>query len=343
MEIQKKIRQRSRILKRMLPAVLAAGVLTGCGSCAPGEDLSRYESMQLLADPDFLQGFTVRGQDTKDRGVFAFGQTDTDPVWILGQWNSGPCLWDDRQESAANVLTDGVIKTVTYDQKKHAVALRLNTIPYYDGRGGTTDAWPHLLMEEALPISADTKDTRKLDFYSLSADKIIVSMEIRMTDYHFVEIPGVNAAQFLSYYYVRSKTGHDFIWFGVPLFDNRGLSDLYWAMDNGSGRMIYGIPMAETYQNSVHSLLREDGTPYVSDRWISVSVDIKPRLLDMIERGLEGGYLKNVSSPDDLYLSGVNIGWEIIGSFDATVEVRNFRITSYIDPERETAGASQDA
>ncbi len=326
------------------PAVSDAPALTA--EPEPTEYV-RYDSMQLFSDIEFRNGFTVIGQNTVKKGNIYLDPenpegTDVKPTWMIAQWNSGPCLYRDRAESAVNVATDGSIKTVTIDPSDRSVSLRLNTIPYYNGAPGTTEKWPHLLLEQS-PLDFDpsaSSDADKAPFYSCSADKIVVSLDIRMNSYDFVDIEGVNAAQFLSYYYLKSKTGDDFVWFGVPLFDNRGETGIYWAIDTaGSDRMIYNIASTDTYKNSPHSLLDADGNPIVSDEWIHVEVDVRPHIEAVLQRGLAEGVFKYAKSMDDLYISGVNIGWETIGSFDIDIQIRNFGVTSYI--KAETNGAAE--
>ena len=302
-----------------------------------------YTSMQLFEDTEFRNGFTIMGQNTVKRGnVYIDPEnqegTGEKPSWMIAQWNSGPCLYRDRAESAQNIVTDGTIKTVTFDPSDRSISLRLNTIPYYDGKPGTTEKWPHLLLEQS-PLDIDPKkpdDAEKLPYYSCSVDKMVVTLDIRMNDYKFVYVDGVNAAQFLSYYYIKSKDNKDFIWFGVPLFDNRGETGIYWALDTaGSNQMIYSIASTDTYKNSPHSLLNGAGEPIVSDEWIHVEVDIRPHIEALLELGLKEGKFKSAKTLNDLYISGVNIGWETIGSFDIDVQIRNFKLTGYIEKEAE--------
>jgi len=338
-----------RLLCGALTAVLA--LLTACGAGGGLTPSNRtevqYTSMQLIGDTEFREGFKIIGQNTKAQGnvlLYAEGDAQTeaeDPVWMIAQWNSGLSLYKKRAESAPNVLTEGVAKTVTLDTESRAISLRLNTIPLYDGEGGTTSNWPHLLLEQYLNIDASETGTERMKYYSCSADRIILSMDIRMTSYEFVDIPGVNAAQFLSYYYIKSKTGDDFVWFGAPLFDNRGETGIYWAVDTaGSDRMIYSISSYDTYKNSAGSMLTSSGEPrlwtgdsktsdpvYGKDGWIHVEVDLKPHIEAMFERGMAEGTFKYAKSLEDLYISGMNIGFETIGSFDITVELKNLRLT----------------
>jgi hypothetical protein len=346
------------LLTPAMPVISAVLLLTGLPGCArpegplPTEERTaeatpeptpekRYRTMQLFDDVDYKKGFTVIGQNTVKRGNIYLDPENPEgtggkPSWMIAQWNSGPCLYRERVDSDFNVITDGSIKTVTFDPADRSVSLRLNTIPYYNGAPGTTDKWPHLLLEQS-PLDFDpsaSSDKEKAPFYSCSADKMVVSLDIRMNSYEFVYVDGVNAAQFLSYYYLKSKKGDDFVWFGVPLFDNRGETGIYWAIDTaGSDRMIYSIASTDTYKNSPHSLLDKDGAPIVSDEWIHVEVDIRPHIEAVLERGLAEGVFKYAKTLDDLYVSGVNIGWETIGSFDIDVQIRNFGLTSFIEEE----------
>ena len=47
--------------------------------------------------------------------------------------------------------------------------------------------------------------------------------------------------------------------------------------------------------------------------------------------GRKDGFLKSVRSAEDFHVSGTNIGWEIIGSFDACMEIKNYSVVSYVN------------
>ncbi len=349
--------------KKRIPAGIISVLMTGlmcmtcgCGGAGSGTAATdevpgtsapeptperKYTMMQLFDDFDYRNGFTVIGQNTVKRGnVYLDPERpeggEEKPSWMIAQWNSGPCLYRDRVETAQNILSDGSVKTVTFDPADRSVALRLNTFPIYNGAPGKTDKWPHLLLEQS-PLDfnpAKSVDSEKAPYYCCSADRMEVELDIRMNSYRHEEIEGVNAAQFLSYYYLKSVTGDDFIWFGVPLFDNRGETQIYWAVDTaGSDRMIYSIASTDTYKNSPHSLLNASGEPIVSDEWIHVKVDLKPHLEAVLNRALSDGKLKYAKSLDELYISGVNIGWETIGSFDAEIQIRDFKLCSYVEDD----------
>ena len=50
----------------------------------------------------------------------------------------------------------------------------------------------------------------------------------------------------------------------------------------------------------------------------------------MLEHGQADGYFK-ANTLNGLCLNGMNMGWETIGTFDHTMYVKNFALTSYPD------------
>lgn len=59
-------------------------------------------------------------------------------------------------------------------------------------------------------------------------------------------------------------------------------------------------------------------------------IDIRPYLDDMLSHGLADGYF-DAQTLSELCINGMNLGWETIGTFDHTMEMRNLRLDSYID------------
>ena len=67
-----------------------------------------------------------------------------------------------------------------------------------------------------------------------------------------------------------------------------------------------------------------------NEAFVSVEIDIRPYLDDMLEHGLADGYF-DAQTLSELCINGMNLGWETIGTFDHTMEMRNLRLDSYID------------
>lgn len=276
---------------------------------------------QIIPDNHFKRGFVVLSQKNHEKnnmvsesGLFVY--SDEKPVWKLAQWDSGPCLWTTRIPSDKYILTDGISRSVRYNPAEGFLALRLDTSAFYKGKPAMAGMyWPHLLIEQS-------------GFRADAGNRPVIKGKLRLLDYRQTAVSGdyVRAAQFLMFLYLRSKTGNDFVWFGLHFFDSRAAySDKYIGYDGGkadaSQALIYSIGERCIFPERS---LWENGLPCVSDRWLDFSVDLQPHIGDMIAYGLKDGYLKNINTAADIDICGLNIGWETIASFDHTMEIKNF-------------------
>ncbi len=295
-------------------------------------DLTFKDGIQLISQKDHANGDVFSVLDEHD----FYGGEANYPVWRLAQWDSGPCLVENRVESAPTVITDGMGRSFGYDPEQNVMTFELDTSLYYHGKPAVQgDYWPHLLVEQD-NFSQSLESAKDKDFLICDADRLVLSMDIRMLEFLETPIEGdwVRAAQFLMYFYVKGTDTHDFCWFGLQLFDNRAdRTDHYIGYDGGkadsSGAMIYSIGSKYVYRNSGRTLY-EKKKPDTSGEWVHVEIDLKPYLEDMLEKGLEDGYF-TVDSLSELYIGGMNVGWETIGTFYHTMEIRNLQLVSYID------------
>ncbi len=301
-------------------------------------------TMQLIPDITFRTGMELISQKDHANGdAFSvldiqnfYGGTSGSPRWRLAQWDSGPCLVENRVESDVTTITDGIGRSFVYQPDKNRMTFELDTSLYYQGKPALMgDWWPHLLIEQA-SFDYDTLSDEAQAYYRCDADRMVVSFDIRLTDYANTPIDGdwVNAAQFLMYFYVKGVDTNDFCWFGLQLFDNRWeKNDHYIGYDGGkadaSGAMIYSIGSKYVYRSAGRTLYKA-GKPDVSGEWVHVESDIRPYLDDMLEHGLADGYF-DAQTLSELCINGMNLGWETIGTFDHTMEMRNLRLDSYID------------
>ena len=295
-------------------------------------DLTFQDGIDLISQKDHANGDAFSVLDSHS---FYGGETDM-PVWRLAQWDSGPCFVENRIPSDPTIITDGMGRSFGYDPEQNVMTIELDTALYYHGKPAVQgDYWPHLLVEQAnfTQSLASSKDKKYL---SCDVDRLVLSMDIRLMEFTETPIEGdwVRAAQFLMYFYVKGTDTHDFCWFGVQLFDNRAdRTNNYIGYDGGkadsSGAMIYSIGSKYVYKNSGRTLY-QNKVPDTSGKWVHVEIDLKPYLEDMLEKGLEDGYF-TVDSLDELYISGMNLGWETIGTFYHTMEVRELQLISYIE------------
>ena len=294
-------------------------------------DLDFQGGIQLISQKDHANGDKFSVLDTHD---FYGGQAQN-PVWRLAQWDSGPCLVENRVESAQTVITDGVGRSFAYHPEQNKMTFELDTSLYYQGKPAVEgDYWPHLLVEQGQFVRAD--DAQAVQSLRCDAERMILSMDIRLTEVTETPVDGdwVRAAQFLMYFYVKGIETNDFCWFGVQLFDSRyDKTAHYVGYDGGkadaSGAMIYSIGSRYVYKNSGRTLYQKK-KPDTSGEWVHVEIDLKPYLEDMLERGLADGYFK-ADSLSELYINGMNVGWETIATFDHTMEIKNLQLVSYAE------------
>lgn len=278
---------------------------------------------QILPDYNFKNGFNVLSQKDHENGnrvtklgEFVYG--DSKPVWKLAQWDSGPCLWVNRIPSDSYTLSDGVSRYAVYNPVEESLKLRLDTSAFYNGQPARAGMyWPHLLIEQS-------------GFCADVGEQLKISGKIRLLGYKETPIDGdyVRAAQFLLFLYLRSKTGDDFVWFGLHFFDSRAaFSDKYIGYDGGkadaSQALIYSLGERSIF--SERSLWK-DGAPFVSEEWLNFSVDLRPHIDDMITYGLKDGYFKNIHAAEDFVVCGLNVGWESIATFDHIMEIKDLEL-----------------
>lgn len=299
-----------------------------------GLPLKGYESKQLFYDIGFENGFSVVGQETVNGegvklGNFTYNEDTESPYWMIAQWNSGNCLWNDRIDSEKYTITDGLTKAVTYKPADKSISMRLNAANVYKGEAATYENWPHLLLEQSPICDYNQLNESDKTFYNCSADRIILSLDIKLSDFiDTTNKEGVNAVQFLSYIYLKGTDNNKFIWFGLNLFDDRGYQSETWALDKGSGQMIFCLSTKDTFGSNRKSLYRS-GKPFVSDEWVHVEVDLKPYIEKAMKKANESDTFADKVSANDFYIGGTNIGFEIHGNYDCTIDIKDFKLTSY--------------
>lgn len=299
-----------------------------------GLPFDSYEQKKLFNDADFINGFTVVSQQTENGnqiplGDFVYNESENSPSWTIAQWNSGNCLWENRIDSDKCTITDGLTKTVTYNPEDKSVSMRLNASNVYNGEAATYENWPHLLLEQSPVCDYQALSEDDKAFYNCSADRIVLELDIRLKD--FVDTTnkdGVNATQYLAYFYLKGTETHEFIWFGVNLFDDRGPTDTVWSLDKASGQMIYCLSSKDTFGSDRKSLFRK-GKPFVSDEWTHVEVDLTPHIEKAMKKANDSDTFSRKVKAEDFYIGGTNIGFEIHGNYDCTVDIKNFNLTSY--------------
>jgi len=309
---------------------------------------STTNSKELIPDRNFLNGFTVNSQkDSKNNfayykeGNFDYGKSGLVPMWVIAQWASGPDLWTNRLftdlgNDNFKYSDNNKSKWITIDTKTPSIALRIDSKPYYgDNDRKAGEEWPHLLIERGRFVNLDDIPAEEAKFYKVGEmEKLIVTMDVKLTDFQdWMGAKGnknLHAAAYYLYLYLSSKSG-DFIWFGLPIFDNRNPSPgEYVAIDGGkadaSGKMIYLIASKEFFGNKSFF---KDGKPFPSNKSLPIQIDILPFIKRAFSIGVNKGWLKQTKSANDFVVNGLNLGWEMPGTYRGEIVTKGLSVKSY--------------
>jgi len=284
----------------------------------------------VFSDLSFRQGFLLSyPHAARGRAVaatMALGRADARPLWRLCQWGTKYNLADAScvPGPQGDVCYENQGKRVVVggpDSPRRDLILEIRGQAEYGTRPRRAgESWPHLLIEQ------DTPRPFRID----ALEHLTLSVRLRLlhctdhmaaTDYD----PGLHAAQFQMFLIVKNvnpqaKDHGDYFWFGVPFFDNRHDSPrAYMAKDAGksdaTGKFIYTVAAQAVGIR-----------PLKSGQWVDVEANLLPHIKRGLAEAVARGYLE-AGNEQDYAVVNMNLGWEIPGTFDAAMQVRDLRIS----------------
>lgn len=271
---------------------------------------------QVLEDPTFSRGFILTGATHREsKRTETLGRKNVKPAWQIAQWHSkGKLDRIDRCERSIRLYDD--FKSVTLDRETGAINLTLEASKEYEKpRTSASDPWVHLLLEQS-PFREPVKIA--------DAKTIWVEFDFELTrlQVHGKPDPGLHTAQVGWFLYLKnqnreSKGFHDFLWFGLSLFDaRRDFTKLYAAQDFAmpEGRFIYTLG-SESYLKEKVSVGKRH----------RVRFDILPEIQKALEVAHSRGFILH-STVADMSFDGTNIGWEIPGVYDVGITFHHLSI-----------------
>jgi len=301
--------------------------LSACGNKETGSDPAeikpQLDTISLISDPNFSQGLTLARANEPSPGSLNPYDTQTGkPIWNIAEWGTKYFL----TQSDRNIIDDQIVytnqgKTIKFQKLPNGmeVGMTVTTSKEYDRPRQANESWPHLLVEQEFSKTPYIKDLKKL---ILKFNGRLVSSERMMTDDEYNT--GLHAAQFQLFITVQNRNKNsayygDFLWFGIPFYDNRNeLIPLYAAQDIGkgdaTGKFIYSIGSTDLMSGTFHD-----------KNWHNIEKDIYPHILKALELAKKRGYLTG-SFLEEFQLSGMNLGWEVPGTFDVDFEYNGFDI-----------------
>lgn len=288
------------------------------------------DAQEQFQDAAFKNGFRVSASLSRatpnELGVVTLPtNADAKPSWRLAQWNSrhlllpgtapqqidGAWIWDtpgkriSLTENGDNVSTLSLGVSGT---KEYAGQMRKKGEP-----------WPHLLVEQQFGnggLSAANPLTFHARFRVLSCAVASNAEKSSLES-------GLHTAQVSAYWTAKvfrdDKPTGDMFWFGIPFFDARyPIPPGHFAQDRapgGSNKFISNLPGELFYD-----------TPTGDGAWHTLDVNLAPHLREGFQRAQDAGYLEEYSF-EDLRLTSFNLGWELQGPYDATIEIRGLSLT----------------
>jgi len=293
----------------------------------------------LFSDPNFENGFKVFGMSTADggnEGSFVFNPLESSgrQYWQIAQWGSRYSFADSAHTKIKKLgngvfSMDNTTKVFTIDTKTNKMTFTGLASKCYDTHRTGSEPWLHLLISQGF-VKSKTKVSE------LKSVVVKHSNRLTMFEDHMGSAfnPSSHAAQFLMYFSVsnndiNSPELNRYLWFGFPFFDNRHewneASSMY---DKGTNSLMVGIGNRVLYQTNGKNNCWKNGKINASPNaeWSSFELDVLPLIKQALITAHKDGYLLQTSL-EQLVISGMNMGWEIPGTYDATMEVKDFSVT----------------
>lgn len=324
-----------------VPIPLKEYQVPGAYSLFPALDLNRGFAVSGLnsAEEYSIPRYTFLYNPAKDAGYR--------PNWKISQWNSGTSLRDEtktayKRNADGSYTVSNDFKTVSYSPKTGILTMRLNASAYYKAPRKNGESWPHLLLSPVSDFYGCT--TPDYAYYPSNCEEMRLQLSCRLTDFTDYmgsrSNPNLHAAQLLLYLYVKGfredgTTAH--MWFGIPIFDNRtqhlaegGMIDS--GQQNASGEFIYALPTRDTMHTTFVS---DTGEVIPSRDWVDIDVDIIPYLHRALQLAQKNGFFTGITW-DNLVVTGMNLGFELPGTYDVECDFRDLKLTAYVGTQSKT-------
>lgn len=280
----------------------------------------------LFRDPGFEAGLRLSATSITSRplhlGTVLSARPEAEPSWRLAQWGSRFPLVPTQQpeQSGPTTILANAGKAVAIERgAQPLVSLTVRGSEEFGTRARQWgENWPHLLIEQTFADPVRPSTLEALRFH----------LRFRVTRCSPLEgAPqdrGLHTAQVSAYWIlqntnVESPDYRDMLWFGLPVCDARyaiprGHRELDRGHTDASGKFIYLVAGREFWNADV-----KDG------RWHTLDVELLP-YLDEALRTAQGRGLLGDSTLGDMALTSFNLGWEVTGAWDATIELTELRL-----------------
>lgn len=319
-------------MKKIINCFIILILLLVVSGCKKPNNNHEIKEIELLSDNCFKNGFTFNPADKEPQPEnryplpydLTYGNPSDSISWIVEQFGNIYGLADAYAIDGKKVeyressyIIEDPSKKMIINPELGSLTFELNASKEYTSPRKSKEAWPHLIMEQGFKEQLIVKD---IETIKLRMDVTLNQAINQMSETEYD--PSLHTAQYLMYIVLRSNAAADageFMWFGIPIYDARykylpesGMADA--GTSGNTGKFIYQMPQNEFMPNGLPA---------------GEKVDIDVDLMPYFERALSLAHKKNFlvnTTIDDLYLTNMNIGFEIPGTFDISVTLENFSL-----------------
>lgn len=292
---------------------------------------NNWTETEIIQDPLFEKGFVLTPLDPKivqEGGGLENTSPDTlyfygngsHPIWQLGQWTSkynfANSLPEQEQDGSISFTNSGGSKKIAL-YPDHSLLLEVNASKEYDAPRIGEQPWLHLLIGQDFS-NARIRQSERLEF---SMELKLEKEENKMTPETFD--PSIHTAQSPFYFFIvnQNQNSSDYsqhIWFGIPSYDYRyselsNIENVLW--DIGTSTFIYTVPPRSIWGN----------IRFQDKKWHKCKCDLQPWIARALEAMKEKGVFLNTTL-NDLVITSMNFGWEVPGTFDVAIRVKNISL-----------------
>ena len=286
----------------------------------------------LIADNDFSQGFKLLEPRTDGKRVFCpninyGGEADGEPVWEMSQWSS-PYNFKNATFSKENdtYKYQNECRSCVVNPSEKEITINLNSWTEYDtlyGHSRTgSEGWSHFLLEQSFPDPVKIVDAKSIYAKCEFCINKVIDMDpsqpipcAQLTWYFTVtDVRNGDPA------YQSGDNTNDFMWFGLSTYDSRyeylpENKMVDQGFDGATNKLIYGMDSRVVLNNQKIEI----------GKTMTINIDILPYIKNAYLYGIAYDALIN-SDLDDLTLNYMNIGWELPGSYDVSLTLKNMSV-----------------
>ncbi|MCK9310272.1 MAG: hypothetical protein M0P99_08365 [Candidatus Cloacimonetes bacterium] len=316
-------------------ALLSLIFISGCEKRDNNDDNDDNDdkNVELLEDPIFATGFNLLGISPVEDGRtikkhLDYGSTalpSSRPIWYMAQWWTPYDVVDATYKEVNNVHiyeTPSRILKMNPEDNGYLYMELFGSKEYENGPRELNEPWTHALIEQNFSESVGMSELSSL----------ILKMEV--TIHHVNNLmgsdydPGKHAAQLLWYITLRNVVPEgsedvgqngDFLWFGIPIYDNRNDFIPHSAhIDQGAagttGKLIYSMSSKYYFDEKIQM-----------NKTYNIEIDVLPYLKEAFIYAINNNALVGARF-ENMQIGYMNFGWEVPGTFDVASTIRGISI-----------------